>query len=69
MRHKNSHSTIEGFAIANLKKGATFYSSKSSAALTSWASKGGRLIKTQTTICVAERDLKATKIYKVTLLN
>ena len=69
MRNKQSHTTIEGFAIATLKKGATFYSSKSSAALTSWASKANRLIKTETTICVGEKSLKAEKVYKVTILK
>jgi len=69
MRHKNTHSTIEGFAMANLKKGESFYSNKSSNSLTSWATKANRLIKTETTICVTERNLKAEKNYKVTLLS
>lgn len=69
MRNKNTHTTIEGFAIANLKKGECFFTSKSDRSITSWANKAKRKVKTETTICVMQKTLKAQKIYKVTLFN
>lgn len=70
MGRPKGQSTVESWMIANGKKGAHFYSDKMDRHLTAIASHHKRAILTQRLITVnmSDKNLKAKKITKVTLL-